>query len=172
MALLRWISVAWCWTSVPMKAACSRSSDARSCRAFGVHLTGRTDPGQLNGAVVERKSKSVTQIFGGRCNAFVLGFDDRSALPTDRESPGMRMIRMFAGDEGFGGLQTMHQTMLNQEIQAPIHTRRRDRREPNQCIDSTQRCLIRSASDEAEVPRWVSLCGRATRPGQRSSDSG
>jgi hypothetical protein len=78
--------------------------------------------------MVKRESMPVTETFSGRCNAFVLGLDDRSTLSTDQELPGMRVIRMFAGDEGFRRLQAMHQTVLNQEIQTSVHARRGGRR--------------------------------------------
>jgi hypothetical protein len=55
----------------------------------------------------------------------IIEFCDRPALTADEELSRMRTARVAAANESVQGIQAMHQVCLDQELQCPIHSRRR-----------------------------------------------
>lgn len=88
--------------------------------------TNDAETGQLDGSLIEHVAITLAEMFGRFRDPLVLGLDDGATRAADQELPSMGVIGVFAGDEGPRGVQPMHQTNLDQEIQTTIDARRRD----------------------------------------------
>jgi hypothetical protein len=76
--------------------------------------------------VLKREAMALSQILGCPLDPLIFGLHDRPAFPANQKLDSVWMVGMVARDKRSLAIQPVHQTRLNQEVQAAIDARGRD----------------------------------------------
>jgi hypothetical protein len=76
--------------------------------------------------VFKREAMALTQILGRPLDQLILGLHDNAAFAANQKLDSMWMVGIVARDKRSLAIQPVHQTRLNQEVQAAIDARGRD----------------------------------------------
>jgi hypothetical protein len=87
-------------------------------------MTSGADTDELDGFAIKREAETAAQLLRRVGEIVVLGFDGRAALATDQELIGMLVFWHGTADESLRALDAMYKTMLDEEFEATINTRR------------------------------------------------
>ncbi len=85
---------------------------------------GRTQPGQFDGPALDLETGPACGIGDRSIQVRIADFRRTATGPADQELPGVVGCRLVASDEGVEALDTMDQTVFEQELQGPVDGRR------------------------------------------------